>query len=100
MSVSLIVFFVRQLNTMFTCLPRDWFFKGNVIIIVSVLIILPLALMRHLGKRLPALIFGLEKGSQIERIPIFMGCGRPRESFVHVVSQKNRHLLLRGGQSR
>ncbi|XP_040091502.1 sodium-coupled neutral amino acid transporter 5-like, partial [Oryx dammah] len=34
----------------------DWFLKGNLlIIIVSVLIILPLALMRHLGKRLPAL---------------------------------------------
>ena len=59
MNVCLTVFFDRQLVTMFTCLLRDWFLKGNLlIIIVSVLIILPLALMRHLGKRLPALVIG------------------------------------------
>lgn len=34
-----------------SCLPRDWFLKGNLLIImVSFLIILPLALMKHLGK--------------------------------------------------
>lgn len=59
MSICLTVFFGRQLLTMFTCLLRDWFLKGNLlIIIVSVLIILPLALMRHLGKRLPELVIG------------------------------------------
>uniref|UniRef100_A0A671DQ16 Solute carrier family 38 member 5 n=1 Tax=Rhinolophus ferrumequinum TaxID=59479 RepID=A0A671DQ16_RHIFE len=35
---------------MFTCHPRAWFLKGNLLIMtVSVLIILPLALMRRLG---------------------------------------------------
>lgn len=53
------VFFGRQLVTVFAYLPRGWFLKGNLlIIIVSVLIILPLALMRHLGKRLPVLVIG------------------------------------------
>ena len=59
MSVCLMVFFGRQLVTVFAYLPRGWFLKGNLlIIIVSVLIILPLALMRHLGKRLPVLVIG------------------------------------------
>lgn len=59
MSICLTVFFVRQLVTMVTSLPRGWFLKGNLlIIIVSVLIILPLVLMRHLGKRLPVLVIG------------------------------------------
>lgn len=59
MSVCLTVFFGRQLVTVLACLPRGWFLKGNLlIIIVSVFIILPLALMRHLGKRLPVLAVG------------------------------------------
>ena len=88
MSVCLTVFFGRQLVTVFACLLRDWFLKGNLlIIIVSVLIILPLALMRHLGKRLPALVIcmmELKKGSQIQRISIFKGCGIPGESLFCV----------------
>ncbi|XP_030664567.1 sodium-coupled neutral amino acid transporter 5 [Nomascus leucogenys] len=49
-SVCLTVSFGWQLGTVSSCLSRDWFLKGNLlIIIVSVLIILPLALMKHLG---------------------------------------------------
>lgn len=58
-SVCLSTFFDRQLVTVVVCLPRGWFLKGNLlIVIVSVVIILPLALMRPLGKRLPALVIG------------------------------------------
>lgn len=41
------------------CLPRYWYLKGNfLVIIVSVVIILPLTLMRQLGKKFPGVLMG------------------------------------------
>lgn len=58
-SVCLVVFFGRQLVTMFACLPRNWFLTSNfLLLLIRVLIILPLALMRHFGKKLPELVIG------------------------------------------
>jgi hypothetical protein len=59
MSVWLTVFRGWWLVIVSSCLLRVWYLKGNLLlIIVSVLIILPLALMKHLGKRLLGLIMG------------------------------------------